>query len=137
MWKLRYWLPEQPRPTVAEVYDARGIGADLQHVIDNLGCTRVEAVRRGHPAEPKKTTPVKARRIEWVQQEHTNGEFWHGLINGKVVADVFASRWPGRDPHYTLHLGPLSLEYMDCASVESGKRAAQAALTKVVKLLTE
>jgi hypothetical protein len=139
MWKLRYWQPEQTRPTVVEVYDDRGIGDDLQHVIDKEGCTRVEAVRRGHPADPpKKKPPVKAQKIEWTQEKHPRGELWVGRISGRMVADVFKG---GVGPevgslHYSLYLGGGDDEsYVDCSSVESAKRSAQKALNKVVQTL--
>jgi hypothetical protein len=136
MWKLRYWKPGEQRPTVVEVYDDRGIGADLQHVIDNQGCTRVEAVRRGHPAEPKKTPPVKAQRIEWRQEEHPKGEFWVGRIGDRTVADVFGYAGSGEDRFtYSLHLGVEDEKFERCSSIESGKRSAQRALNKVVQTL--
>jgi hypothetical protein len=136
MWKLRYWQPEQARPTVVEVYDDRGIGADLQYAIDNQGCTRVEAVRKGHPVEPKKKPPVKAQSIEWREEKHPKGELWVGYIGGRKVADVFASNRESLKPHYTLHLGGGDEEhYVDCSNVESAKRSAQRALNKVVQTL--
>jgi hypothetical protein len=137
MWKLRYWKPGEQRPTVVEVYDDRGIGEDLQHVIDNQGCTRVEAVRRGHPADPpKKKPPVKAQSIEWRQEEHPKGEFWVGRIGARVVADVFLHRESESKPHYTLYLGGgVDEQYVECSSIDSAKRSAQRALNKVVQTL--
>lgn len=132
MWKLRYWEPGKSRPTIVEVYDDRGIGADLQYQIDNLGCTRVEAVRKGHPADPPK--PVKAKTIEWVEQEHSKGEFWVGRIGDRIVADVFGHK-DGTKPHYSLCLGDSDEQYIECSSIDSGKRSAQRALNKAVQTL--
>jgi hypothetical protein len=139
MWKLRYWEPEQARPTVIEVYDDRGIGADLQHAIDNQGCTRVEAVRRGHPAEPKKKPPIKAQSIEWRQEAHPKGELWVGYIGDRKVADVFRYTYESSamdSCNYSLFLGGGDDErFLTCSSIESGKRSAQRALNKVVQAL--
>jgi hypothetical protein len=133
MWKLRYWQPGERRPTVVEVYDDRGIGADLQAVINRHGCTRVEAVRKGHPADPPK--PVKAQSIEWRRGEHPRGELWVGWTGDRMVADVFLSSEGGK-PHYTLYLGGGDDEqFVECSSVESAKRSAQKALNKVVQTL--
>jgi hypothetical protein len=137
MWKLRYWQPEQQRPTVIEVYDDRGIGNDLQHVIDNLGCTRVEAVRKGHPVEPKKKPPVKAQSIEWaLDPSWTRGERWVGRVGGNVIAHVTSHPESMEDP-FTVRMlvGELAPEWPDCSSIESGKRVAQRALNKVVQTL--
>jgi hypothetical protein len=137
MWKLRYWQPGEQRPTVVEVYDDRGIGADLQHVIDNQGCTRVEAVRRGHPAEPKKKPPVKVQRLEWEQDEsYPKGERWVGRVNGKRVAVVvhLSDTWGG-GCHYHLVLGEITDYGGKSTSIDAGKRAAQSAFSKFVKSL--
>lgn len=137
MWKLRYWQPEQERPTVLEVYDDRGIGADLQHAIDNQGCTRVEAVRRGHPAAPKKTPPVKVQRLEWWQdRSYPKGERWEGTVNGELVATVtnLDKMWGGHCS-YSLHLGPFGPSHSLVKDVASAKVAAQKAFTKVVRAL--
>ncbi len=134
MWKLRYWQPGRPKPEVIEVYDDRGIGIDLQALIDKHGATRVEAVRRGHPAEPKKNPPVKAQKIEWRQEEHPKGELWVGYIGDRKVADVFQHS-DGTEPSYSVFLGVDDETYLGCSSIESGKRAAQKALNKVVQTL--
>lgn len=136
MWKLRYWQTDQPRPTVVEVCSDRDIGASLQHYIDKNGATRVEAVRRGHPAPKPKPKPVTAQKIEWRQGEHPKGELWNGWVGGRLVADVFASSYPDRKPHYTLFLGGGDEEmYVECSSIDSAKRSAQRALNKVVQTL--
>ncbi|MFJ6508681.1 hypothetical protein [Streptomyces sp. NPDC091879] len=138
MWKLRYWEPGQPRPTVIEVYDDRGIGADLQHAIDEQGCTRVEAVRRGHPADPKpKPKPVKVQRIEWERDEkYPKGERWLGRVNGKDLATVVhqSATWGGRCS-YRLDLGDFGDSGGYSTNAEGAKRAAQTAFTKLVRSL--
>jgi hypothetical protein len=139
MWKLRYWEPEQERPTVFEVYDDRGIGADLQHAIDKNGCTRVEAVRKGHVMDRPKKTPVRAQKIEWREEEHRKGELWGGYVGDRKVAEVFryTDEGPAKEScSYSLFLGGGDDErYNNCSGVDSGKRAAQRALNKVVQLL--
>lgn len=78
--------------------------------------------------------PVKVQSLEWVQKEHPRGEKWEGLIDGKMVADVFHYTWEsGIPPNYSLHLGPFGPKYQNVASVEAGKRAAQAAFNKAVR----
>jgi L-arabinose isomerase len=83
--------------------------------------------------------PVKVQKIEWEQDEsYPKGERWEGKVNGKLVAWVtrLDESWGG-DCHYRLELGSFSSNYNNVANVESGKRAAQAAFTKVVRSLVE
>lgn len=137
MWKLRYWQQGRPKPEVIEVYDDRGIGIDLQALIDKHGATRVEAVRRGHPAEPKKKPPVKVQRIEWEQDESfPKGEKWVGRVHGKQVATAvhLSDTWGG-SCHYSLNIGEFTEYGGKSANIETAKRAAQSAFTKFVNSL--
>ncbi len=88
-----------------------------------------------HGNAPSQQKAVRAKSTEWTQEPHPKGELWIGRINGEKVADVFAPSEGGRTPYYSLYLGALGPQYVDVASIESGKRAAQRALNKVVQIL--
>ncbi|MCC3766493.1 hypothetical protein [Streptomyces sp. UNOC14_S4] len=85
----------------------------------------------------EKKSVVKVKRLEWTLDEtFPKGEKWHGSIDGKHLTTVTRLTPPSKgDTFYSLLLGSLSSDYVECASVEAGKRAAQAALTKAVKSL--
>jgi hypothetical protein len=76
--------------------------------------------------------------MEWVEEPYAKGTMWKGSLDGKVLATVYHlnKKWGGRIFYY-LNLGAAGDHGGDSNSVESSKRAAQSALTKIVKFLTE
>ncbi|MEV7675041.1 hypothetical protein [Streptomyces sp. NPDC088752] len=80
---------------------------------------------------------VRARRLEWTRDEsYRKGERWVGAIDGRELATVVAlSQAWGGSVGYTLDMGALYTSG-EASNVESGKRAAQGALSKAVRTLT-
>lgn len=79
---------------------------------------------------------MKARKLEWEQVPHRNGEHWVGKLDGRVLADVFVPKSGNSTPHFTMYLDAEADQYADCATVESGKRGAQRRLNALVAYLT-
>ncbi|MFE2099555.1 hypothetical protein [Streptomyces sp. NPDC059468] len=137
MWRMRYYLKKDPGQKKSENYATDLTSAqEAARAVENallIGVARVDIVSPDY--EPDRE-PVLAQEIAWVRQEHPTGEHWIGRIAGKKVADVFAPQGGRtRAAQYSVFLGALGPEYVDVTNVESGKRAAQRAVNKVVQAL--
>ncbi|MFI0265564.1 hypothetical protein [Streptomyces luteogriseus] len=105
----------------------------IENVLYHDNVTRVDITPKGHEPEAAPAKTVKAQKIEWREEAHPRGELWAGFIGERKVADVFASV-DNVKPNYTMYLGGGDdEEYIQCSSVESGKRAAQRVLNKFVQ----
>lgn len=105
----------------------------IENLLNHPPVTRVEITPKDSPPETPQPQPVKAQKIEWKQAPDPKGELWLGFIGGRKVADVYANNSGTEKPHYSLHLGEESEKYVECSSIESGKRSAQRVLNKVVQ----
>jgi hypothetical protein len=138
MWRMRYYLKKDPGQKKSENYvtdieSAQEGARAVENCLLNPSITRVDIVSKDY--EPDRE-PVLAQKIEWTQEKHPKGELWVGRIGGKKVADVFAPHGGRtRAAHYSVFLGALGPEYVDVLNIESGKRAAQRAVNKVVQAL--
>lgn len=133
-WYSRPAIGGKMRTQVSDVATAGEVALGVQNLLHHPDVTRIDIVTKDYVPDPKPRT--KAQAIEWEQADHPKGEYWVGTINGKKVADVFQNRDVNTQPTYTLHLGDLTTDsWGEVASIESGKRAAQRALNKVVRAL--
>lgn len=81
---------------------------------------------------------AQARKMEWERDEKFSpGERWEGRLDGKVLAVVTDLRPHGSSVLYSLSLGALDEGAIRVGTIEGGKRAAQRALDRVVRLLLE
>jgi hypothetical protein len=139
MWRMRYYYAKVSGQKKAETsaLDISGPGdaaTAVQNLMHNAKITRIDIVSGEYEHDRE---PVKAKRLEWWQDHsYPKGERWEGTLGGKLVATiVHHSAGYGGGCHYSTHLGQFSTEYTDVSSIDSGKRAAQRALNKVVQAL--
>lgn len=142
VWNLRVFERKQPGQRkdpsyVTTAHGPREVAQALTNVLTHDNVTRVDITPQGYKPEAPKLKPVKAQKIEWREEAHPRGELWWGFIGERKVADVFLGSEGGK-ANFTVYLGGGDDEqYIDCSSIESGKRAAQRTLNKVVQALVE
>lgn len=132
-WYYRPAIGGKMRTDVSDVTTPGEVALGVQNLLHHPDVTRIDIVTKDYVPDPKPRT--KAQTIVWKQTDHPKGEYWIGTVAGRKVASVFANRDVQSKPTYTLHLGDLGSDWGEAASIESGKRAAQRALNKVVRAL--
>lgn len=136
---MRYFLRKAPGEKKAENY-AEDIHntADARQAIENLMNNPEIAMVyfMSEHYEPDNAPTVKARALEWAEGDYSGAELWIGSLGGRAVARVLHR--PGlASAMFRLDMGPFGGEWRDCRNVESGKRAAQRALNKVLQALAD